>query len=156
MLEGHIGLPALQPVSCLSGFCADGEGHGRLVYKYIWSTGNCATWCSILVPSSCCSLVALNLLNLLQSPLLGGEGLRRLETHPRYLTPKQVYSTNAIREGNFIASIDLKDAYFRASIHCASWKFCSFACQRVTYQFKVPCFGLSTALQLFRKALQWF
>ena len=32
-LEGRIGLPALQPVPCLSGSCVGGEGHGRLVYQ---------------------------------------------------------------------------------------------------------------------------
>ena len=53
-LGGRIGLPALQPVSCLSGSCVDGEGHGRLVYiKYTWSIGNCATWCNIPAASSC-------------------------------------------------------------------------------------------------------
>ena len=31
--EGRIGLPALQPVPCLSGSCVGGEGHGRLVYQ---------------------------------------------------------------------------------------------------------------------------
>ena len=35
---------------------------GRLVYiKYTWSIGNCATWCNIPAPSSCCSLMAFNL-----------------------------------------------------------------------------------------------
>ena len=34
-LEGRIGLPAMQPVPCLSGSCVGGGGHGRLVYiKY--------------------------------------------------------------------------------------------------------------------------
>ena len=32
-LEGCIGLPALQPVPCVSGSCVGGEGHGRLVYQ---------------------------------------------------------------------------------------------------------------------------
>ena len=31
-LEGHIGLPAQQPVPCLLGSCVGGEGQGRLVY----------------------------------------------------------------------------------------------------------------------------
>ena len=57
-LEGCIGLPALQPVSCRTRFCVGGEGHGRLVYKYTWSTGCYATWCNMSVPSSCCSLEA--------------------------------------------------------------------------------------------------
>ena len=32
-LEGRIGLPALQPVPCLSESCVGGEGHGCLVYQ---------------------------------------------------------------------------------------------------------------------------
>ena len=32
-LKGLIGLPALQPVPCLSGSCVGVEGHERLVYK---------------------------------------------------------------------------------------------------------------------------
>ena len=57
-LEGCIGLPALQPVPCLPGSCMGGEGQGRLVYKYTWSIGDCATWCNIPAPLFCCSLVA--------------------------------------------------------------------------------------------------
>ena len=34
---------------------------GTLYIKYTWSIGNCATWCNIPAPSSCCSLVAFNL-----------------------------------------------------------------------------------------------
>ena len=56
-LEGRTGLPALQPVPGLSGSCVGGEGQGHLVYKYTWFMGNCATWCNIPAPSSCCSLV---------------------------------------------------------------------------------------------------
>ena len=51
-LEGCIGLPALQP------YTLGGEGHGCLVYKYTWSLGCCATWCSMPVPLPCHSLVA--------------------------------------------------------------------------------------------------
>ena len=42
-LEGHIGLPALQPVPCLSGSCVGGEGHGCLVYQIYVIV---ALWCS--------------------------------------------------------------------------------------------------------------
>ena len=52
-----IGLPAMQPEACLSGSCVGREGHVPLVYKYTWSTGNCAACCNIPVASSCHSLV---------------------------------------------------------------------------------------------------
>ena len=59
-LEGRVGVPALQPVPCLSGSCMGGEGMDALYIKYTWSIGNCATWCTIPAPSSCRSLVAFN------------------------------------------------------------------------------------------------
>ena len=37
-LEGRIGLPALQPVPCLSGSWVCREGHGRLVYQIYLGT----------------------------------------------------------------------------------------------------------------------
>ena len=37
------------------------RGMGALYIKYTWSIGNCATWCNITSPLSCCSLVAFNL-----------------------------------------------------------------------------------------------
>ena len=33
--QDHIGLPALQPLPCLSRSCVSREGHGHLVYQYI-------------------------------------------------------------------------------------------------------------------------
>ena len=55
-------------VPCLSRPCVGGEGHGRLVYKYAWSIGCCATCCNTPVPSSYCSLVAFKPLNLCATP----------------------------------------------------------------------------------------
>ena len=60
-LEGHAGLPALQPLPCLSKSCLDGEGHGHLVYQYTWTIGCCATWCIMPVLLSCHSLVGFKL-----------------------------------------------------------------------------------------------
>ena len=45
-------------------------------------------------------------------------------------------------------SIDLKDAYPQVSILSESRHF-QFVCQRLVYQFKVLCFSLITALQVF-------
>ena len=63
-LEGCIGLPALQPVPCLSGSNVGREGHRHLVYIYIYikytlSIGNRATWRNTPAPSSFHSLAAL-------------------------------------------------------------------------------------------------
>ena len=57
----------------------------------------------------------------------------------------------SIRESDFMALIYLKDAYFQVPIHESSWKFLLFVCQRVTYHFKVLCFGLLIAPQVFTR-----
>ena len=57
----------------------------------------------------------------------------------------------SVREGDFLASIDLKDAYFQIPIHQSSRKLLRFLLGgRVqVYQFKALCFWLSTAPQVF-------
>ena len=75
-LEGCTGLPALQSVSCLSRSCMVGKGHGRLVCKYTWSIGCCATWCNTPDSSSCRSLVVFKPLN---SSFWRGEKYCRLQ-----------------------------------------------------------------------------
>ena len=47
--------------------------------------------------------------------------------------------------GDWMVSLDLKDAYLHVPMHPESRRFLRFvACGKV-YQFKVLCFGLSTA-----------
>ena len=57
----------------------------------------------------------------------------------------------SIKENDFLASIDLKDAYFQIPIHQASRKFLRVALRGTVYQFKVLCFGLCTAPQVFTR-----
>ena len=52
---------------------------------------------------------------------------------------------NAVQENDLLASLDLKDAYFQVPVHPSSRKFLRFVSQGTVYQFKVLCFGLSTA-----------
>ena len=58
---------------------------------------------------------------------------------------------NAVQENHLLASLDLKDAYFQVSVHPSSRKFLRFMSQGTVYQFKVLCFGLSTAPQVFTR-----
>ena len=58
---------------------------------------------------------------------------------------------SAIRGGDFLASIDLRDAYFQIPVHRSSRKYLRFLSCGTVYQFKVLCFGLSTAPQVFTK-----
>ena len=57
----------------------------------------------------------------------------------------------SVREGDFLASLDLKDAYFQIPIHHSSRKWPHFVPDGTVHQFKVLCFGLSTAPQVFTR-----
>ena len=55
------------------------------------------------------------------------------------------------RKGDFLASIDLKDVYFQIPVHVSSRKWLRFVSNGTVHQFKVLCFGLSTAPQVFTR-----
>ena len=57
----------------------------------------------------------------------------------------------SVREGNFLASIDLKDTYFQIPIHQSLRKLLRFLSGETVCQFKALCFGLSTAPQVFTR-----
>ena len=57
----------------------------------------------------------------------------------------------SVREGDFLASLDLKDAYFQIPIHRFSRKLLRFMSEGTVYQFQALCFGLSTAPQVFTR-----
>ena len=57
----------------------------------------------------------------------------------------------SVREGDFLASLDLKDAYFQIPIHGSSRKLLRFMSEGTVYQFKALCFGLLTAPQVFTR-----
>ena len=55
--------------------------------------------------------------------------------------------------GDWMASIDLKEAYFQVPVHPASRHFLRFVVRGTVYQFKALCFGLSTAPQVFTRVM---
>ena len=57
----------------------------------------------------------------------------------------------SVREGDFLASLDLKDAYFQIPIHRSSRELLRFMSEGTVYQFRALCFGLSTAPQVFTR-----
>ena len=57
----------------------------------------------------------------------------------------------SVREGDFLASLDLKDAYFQIPIHRSSRKLLRFTSEGTVYQFRALCFGLSTTPQVFTR-----
>ena len=57
----------------------------------------------------------------------------------------------SVKEGDFLAPVDLKDAYFQIPIHHSSRKLLRFVSDGTVHQFKVLCFGLSIAPQVFTR-----
>ena len=57
----------------------------------------------------------------------------------------------SIREGGFLSSIDMKDAYFQIPVHQSSRKLLRFLSEGTVFKFKALCFGLSTAPQVFTR-----
>ena len=59
----------------------------------------------------------------------------------------------SVRQGDWMASIDLKEAYLQVPVHPASRRFLRFVFRGSVYQFKALCFGLSTAPQVFTRVM---
>ena len=59
----------------------------------------------------------------------------------------------SVRQGDWMASIDLKEAYLQVPVHPDSRRFLRFVAQSRVYQFSALCFGLSTAPQVFSRVM---
>ena len=59
----------------------------------------------------------------------------------------------SVRQGDWMASINLKEAYLQVPVHPASRHFLRFVFCGSVYQFKALCFGLSTAPQVFTRVM---
>ena len=59
----------------------------------------------------------------------------------------------SVRQGDWMASIDLKEAYLQVPIHPSSRHLLRFVFRDQVYQFKALCFGLSTAPQVFTRVM---
>ena len=73
------------------------------------------------------------------------------------VTPFRMETVSSIlesmAEGEWMVSLDLKDAYFQVPIHPRSRRYMRFVWQGTIYQFRVLCFGLATAPQVFTKVM---
>ena len=58
-------------------------------------------------------------------------------------TPRSVLSS--IRPGDWMISLDLQDAYLQVPVHHDSRRYLRFVVAGKSYQFRVLCFGLTTA-----------
>lgn len=63
-------------------------------------------------------------------------------------TPRTVLA--AVGNNDYVLTTDLKDAYFQIPIY-PSWKFLRFSLGELVFQFKILCFGLTTAPQVFTR-----
>ena len=59
----------------------------------------------------------------------------------------------SVRQGDWMASIDLKEAYHQVPVHPDSRHFLRFVSKGHVFQFKALCFGLSTAPQVFSRVM---
>ena len=59
----------------------------------------------------------------------------------------------SVRQGDWMASIDLKEAYLQVPVHPSSRHLLRFVFRGKVYQFKALCFGLSTAPQVFTRVM---
>ena len=57
------------------------------------------------------------------------------------------------RQGDWMASIDLREAYLQLPVHPESRRFLRFVAHGRTYHFKALCLGLSTAPQVFTRVM---
>ena len=60
---------------------------------------------------------------------------------------------DSIQRGDWIVSMDMKDAYFHVPINLSSRRYLRFVFDDKVYQFRALCFGLSTAPQVFTRVL---
>ena len=60
----------------------------------------------------------------------------------------------ADRKRDFLASVDLKDAYFQIPVHPASRRLLQFIFEEKIFQFKILYVGLSTTPQVFARVFQ--
>jgi hypothetical protein len=60
---------------------------------------------------------------------------------------------DALQVGEYVTSVDLKDAYFHVAIHKDDKKFLRFVVDNEVYEFQVLPFGLSTAPRVFTRVV---
>ena len=72
-------------------------------------------------------------------------------SHFHMETPQSVL--RSIRQGDWMVSLDLQDAYLQVPVHHDSRRYLRFVVGGRMYQFRVLCFGLTTAPQVFTRIM---
>ena len=75
--------------------------------------------------------------------------------HPQHFKMEGIHTLrDIVAQDEWLAKLDLKDAYFTVPIHRDHWKFLHFVVDQVHYQFTCLPFGLSCAPWAFTKVLK--
>ena len=82
-------------------------------------------------------------------PVINLSRLNRFVQTPHFRMETLDSMRLALRKGDWVASLDLKDAYFHVPIHPMSRRYLRFFFRGKTYKFVALYFGLSTALYVF-------
>ena len=86
-------------------------------------------------------------------PVLDVSKLNKFVVKTKFSMESNQSVLNSIQRGDWMVSMDMKDAYFHIPINSQSRKYLRFVFNGKTYQFRAMCFGLSTAPQVFTRVL---
>ena len=86
-------------------------------------------------------------------PVLDVSKLNKYVVKTKFSMESNQSVLNSIQRGDWMVSMDMKDAYFHIPINLQSRKYLRFVFHSKTYQFRAMCFGLSTAPQVFTRVL---
>ena len=86
-------------------------------------------------------------------PILNLKPLNRCLPKQRFKMETLQSIISMMQPGLWLASVDLKDAYFHVPIAKKQWKYLRFAINGRAFQYKVTPFGLSPAPRLFTKVI---
>ncbi|XP_066982660.1 uncharacterized protein [Macrobrachium rosenbergii] len=86
-------------------------------------------------------------------PIIDLSGLNRFIILTKFHMKTSQSVLRSVRRDNWMISADLKDAYLQVPIHQESRKFLRSSGSTGTFQFRVLCFGLTTAPQVFTRVM---
>ena len=101
----------------------------------------------------------------LQPSIPRPEGFGVVAPHHRPVDPERLHHLvafphgdsssvlSSIRPGDWMISLDLQDAYLQVPVHHDSRRYLRFVVAGKSYQFRVLCFGLTTAPQVFTRIM---
>ncbi|XP_066946938.1 uncharacterized protein [Macrobrachium rosenbergii] len=86
-------------------------------------------------------------------PIIDLSSLNRFIISPKFHMETSQLVLRSVRRDDWMISVDLKDAYLQVPVHPESRKFLRFSGPTGTFQFRVLCFGLTTAPQVFTRVM---